>query len=440
MGFLNFDYSPLLDNFLEPLAFASLVIDVLSIIIYLPMIVSCASEYQTNHSRQSLIFLNLLFLCTASSMLDIPSSILENHTSNFELLHILLDFIMILYAFTLAVFQSLLYEVITSIRPYWKYLIKVAYFVICPVYGLSAIILSGTQYLYYYDSNGVYHRGEFWFIMYLIVVLVLSIDIIIIITQKISFQEKLALILFCIIPLIGFVVSIFVQGFSFAQTCWMITMVIIYANFYSHRVNKLAKQEAELTNSRVDVMLSQIQPHFLYNSLSAIAYLCDNEPKQAKKMILDFSDYLRGNLNSIKEPTPILFEKELQHIAFYLSLEQRRFGELLVVNYDIQAKNFLIPALTIQPLVENAVKHGLCHKDDGGTVTIASREHPDGWTVTITDDGIGFDPSAIVNDGQTHVGIDNVRARLQLQCSGSLRISSEIGKGTSAVIYIPREV
>jgi len=439
MGFSNLDYSAVLDGFLEPLAFASLVIDVLSIIIYLPLIVSCASEFHTNRSKQSTIFLILLFLCLASSVLDIPSSILENRTSNNELLHTLLDFIMIFYSFTLAVFQSLLYAVIPRKKPFWKYIVRLGY-TLCPAYGITTIILSGTEYLYYYDTNGVYHRGEFWFLMYLVVLVVLLIDIIVVSLQKISFQEKLALLLFCVIPLIGFVVSIFVQGFSFAQTCWMITMVIIYANFYSHRVNKLAKQEAELTNSRVDVMLSQIQPHFLYNSLSAIAYLCDKDPKQAKKMILDFSDYLRGNLNSIKEPTPVLFEKELQHIAFYLSLEKRRFGDMLTVKYDIEAKDFLIPALTIQPLVENAIKHGIYHKEEGGTILISSREYPDGWTVTISDDGVGFDLSAIKTDKQTHVGIDNVRARLQLQCSGTLQINSEIGKGTSAVIYIPREV
>jgi len=346
---------------------------------------------------------------------------------------------MIFYSLTLAVFQSLLFEVVPRKKPSWKIAVQCGYG-ICFIYGILTISFSGTEYLYYYDQNGVYHRGEFWFLMYLIVLVVLLIDIAVMIAQKIAFQEKLALLLFCIIPLIGFVVSIFVQGFSFAQTCWMITMVIIYANFYSHRVNKLAKQEAELINSRVDVMLTQIQPHFLYNSLSAIAYLCDKEPRTAKKMILDFSDYLRGNLDSIKEPTPIPFEKELQHIDFYLSLEQRRFGDLLTVNYDIEAKDFLIPALTIQPLVENAVKHGIYHKDEGGTITISSREYPDGWTVTIADDGVGFDVDAAKSDKQTHVGIDNVCARLQLQCSGSLQISSEPNKGTSAVIYIPREV
>jgi LytS/YehU family sensor histidine kinase len=172
---------------------------------------------------------------------------------------------------------------------------------------------------------------------------------------------------------------------------------------------ELTERKAELTQSRISIMLSQIQPHFLYNSLNSIYYLCEEDPLKAQQAIGDFSDYLRGNLDSLKRTEPVPFEQELKHIQIYLSLEKMRFDKKLNVVYDIETMDFCVPALSIQPIVENAVRYGVGKKAEGGTVMLRVKEKPDSYCITVSDDGVGFDPYETQDDGRTHVGIDNVK-------------------------------
>ena len=199
------------------------------------------------------------------------------------------------------------------------------------------------------------------------------------------------------------------------------------------------QMQKELYEAKVSLMVSQIQPHFLYNSLTSIAMMCTKDPKTARTATINFADYLRGNMNSLKQKAPVPFPQELEHLKKYLMLEQMRFGDMLRIEYDIQATDFVIPLLSVQPLVENAVKHGVGMKEDGGTVTIATREEDDCYKVIITDDGVGFDTSVPVeDDGRSHVGMENVRQRLKELCNADVIIESEIGKGTVATIRIPK--
>lgn len=203
-------------------------------------------------------------------------------------------------------------------------------------------------------------------------------------------------------------------------------------------VIKYQKLQTELLQSRISIMVSQIQPHFLYNSLTSIAMLCEKNPKMAKTATIEFADYLRGNMNSLKEKNPVPFSNELKHLKTYLSLEKMRFGEDLNIVYDIQASDFMIPSLTVQPLVENAVKHGVGMKDDGGTVTIATREDEKTYQVIITDDGVGFDVNEKKNDGRQHVGMENCKSRLKEMVNGEVIITSKRGEGTVSKIIIPK--
>ncbi len=198
------------------------------------------------------------------------------------------------------------------------------------------------------------------------------------------------------------------------------------------------KLKAELAESRISIMLSQIQPHFLYNCLNSIYYLCEKNPKAAKTAISEFSNYLRGNMSSLTSTSPIPFYKELDHLKNYLALEKMRFDDTLKVEWDIHTKDFMIPALTVQPLVENAVKHGICKSENGGTVRISTAESERFYEVEVTDNGEGFDNSEVSADGKAHTGIENVRNRLEKMCGGELIITSEKGKGTTALIRIPK--
>ena len=200
---------------------------------------------------------------------------------------------------------------------------------------------------------------------------------------------------------------------------------------------KNKKLKEELEQSRISVMLSQIQPHFIYNTLGTIGEFCEDEPQKAAELVQKFSLYLRGNFTELDNPMPIRVSREMEHVRHYADIEQIRFPDMKVT-YDIQADNFLIPALTVQPLVENAIKHGLMGLECGGTVNISCYESDNYYEICVKDNGVGFDDS-VMDDGKKHIGIKNVRKRIENMCGGTLTIDSIIGKGTIAVIRIPKE-
>ena len=196
--------------------------------------------------------------------------------------------------------------------------------------------------------------------------------------------------------------------------------------------------ELKLQESHISIMLSQIQPHFLYNTLNSIYQLCETNPMLARSMVNSFSEYLRNNLSTLEETGLISFETELSHIKTYLEIEKIRFEDTLEIEYDIQCVDFSLPVLTVQPIVENAVKHGTSKKRGGGKVLISTLADKENYIIKVSDTGCGFDPSKPKNDGKRHVGIENVRQRLSNMCGGSLTIESEVGVGTLATIKIPK--
>lgn len=218
----------------------------------------------------------------------------------------------------------------------------------------------------------------------------------------------------------------------------VVHLIFLLKKQYQEKL-RYRQMEKELYEARVSVMVSQIQPHFLYNSLTSIAMMCTKNPQKAKEATINFADYLRGNMNSLKETRPVPFTSELEHLKKYLMLEQLRFGDMLKIDYHIETVDFRLPLLTVQPLVENAVKHGVGMKENGGTVTISTLQQEDCFKIIISDNGVGFDTDKTKSDGAKHVGIQNVRQRLKDMCGGRIEINSEPGKGTTAVIIIPKE-
>ena len=196
--------------------------------------------------------------------------------------------------------------------------------------------------------------------------------------------------------------------------------------------------EAQLKESRISIMLSQIQPHFIYNTLGTIERMCLKDPEKAFDLVRNFSLYLRGNFSELDSVAPIRFAEELKHVEYYVNIEKVRFPDMHIV-YDVEATEFVLPALSVQPLVENAIKHGLMRLETGGTVVIHSYETPTHFCVAVTDDGVGFDTSLPI-DEKKHVGLRNIRGRLKAMVDGDLILESTPGVGTKAVIMIPKEV
>lgn len=201
---------------------------------------------------------------------------------------------------------------------------------------------------------------------------------------------------------------------------------------------KTAELSKELAETNMSLMLSQIQPHFLYNALNTIKYLTKKDPKTAESVIVNFSNYLRTNMDSLSQREPVPFKDELNHIKNYVAIELLRFEDRLNIVYDLKSTNFVLPALTIQPLVENAIKHGINQKVDGGTVTISTNEDKKNFYVRITDDGVGYDLSTLPDNSRSHIGLINITTRLKTMLSAEVNIESKLGYGTTVLITIPK--
>ena len=195
---------------------------------------------------------------------------------------------------------------------------------------------------------------------------------------------------------------------------------------------------AQLADSRIATMMSQIRPHFIYNTLGSIEQLCKLDPPKAGELVHNFAKYLRGNFGELDNPKPILMSQEMEHVHYYISIENVRFPDM-TFTFEMNSDDFHIPALTVQPIVENAIKHGLMKLQKGGTIHVATYETDTEYCISVEDDGVGFDTSALLDD-RKHLGLRNIRERLKVMVNGTLEIESEIGVGTKVVVKIPKEV
>ncbi|MBR1747789.1 MAG: histidine kinase, partial [Clostridia bacterium] len=194
-------------------------------------------------------------------------------------------------------------------------------------------------------------------------------------------------------------------------------------------------EKALQAEQRIQIMMSQIQPHFLYNTLSTIQALCRIDPEKAFVITEKFGAYLRSNIDFLSSPNLIPLRKELEHTRIYAEIEMTRFPNISVT-YDVEEEDFPIPALTIQPLVENAIRHGVrvCQK---GKVSVRVYREGDFRMIVISDNGKGFDINQVQDSGKAHIGIQNVRERIEKMCGGRMEIESVIGEGTTIRLILP---
>lgn len=188
---------------------------------------------------------------------------------------------------------------------------------------------------------------------------------------------------------------------------------------------------------------SQIKPHFIFNTLNSIISFCRTDPEKARELLINFSSYLRRSFDFKDLENPITLEKELDLVKAYLAIEQARFPQKLKIEYKlISDLNITVPPLILQPIVENAIRHGLMNKPSMGTVTISSELKGKQAVFKITDDGIGIPKEKIplLLDGKLSnvgIGINNINRRLKSIYGYGLIIESEINEGTTVYIKIP---
>lgn len=211
--------------------------------------------------------------------------------------------------------------------------------------------------------------------------------------------------------------------------------VIINIQNKENEINSIIKE------NKMQITASQVKPHFIFNALTTIQYLCKTDPKSAEQTVSHLAKYIRTNMESVDNNTLIPFQSELDHLQNYLYIEKLRYDDRLDIKYNIEVPtDFLIPFFSIQPLVENAIRHGIAKRENGGTVTISAYEKDNSYIIKIIDNGIGFNPKKRLYDGKQHFGLEIVRSRIEGLCGGKFTIESLVGIGTTSIIQLPKNL
>ncbi len=293
----------------------------------------------------------------------------------------------------------------------------------------------------FFNEDNHFAGGPLRYTCLIISIILLIYNIVVIVMEFKKEKKKNIFIPMLLTALV--VAGIFADIFSNENVTYRvdyITIMIVAATVFYYiwlHIQFVYRHESDLlAQQKIQIALSQIKPHFIYNTLNAIQDI-DDMPDDAREAIVDFSKYLRENLDFLTASNLIPFSKELEHVKKYVNLEKLRFGDKINVVFDLQASDFLIPSLSLQMVVENAIKHGITKKYEGGTVKITTSEKDNKIFIIVEDDGVGFDVNKVIGDN--HLGFKNSRERLRHFVDGDLVIESEVNKGTIVNIIIPKQ-
>ena len=258
-------------------------------------------------------------------------------------------------------------------------------------------------------------------------------------------------LLVAIVPMtVALIIQLFVDVFPLLDICMILSVLSMYSFVLSDQIEQdrlhqqeIARQQLEIANQRANIMVLQMRPHFIYNTMTSIYCLCNQDPQLARQVVMDFTTYLRNNFTAIASAAPIPFASELEHTRAYLAVEQALYEDSLFVDYDTPHTFFRVPPLTLQPIVENAVKHGRDPYAGAFHISIRTRKTDSGSEIVVADNGVGFDSADNgvgfdpADDGEPHIALKNIRQRLEIMCGGSLDIAPNDGGGTVVTVTIP---
>jgi len=236
-----------------------------------------------------------------------------------------------------------------------------------------------------------------------------------------------------------YVIQVPIRGLHISSLMDYFVICFFYNDDAVKQSRTLVDKEKVVSSQRIDIMRSQIQPHFIFNALNTICFLCRKDPELAEKATKNFASYLRMNINSIGNSSMVPFNKELEHVKTYVELEKLRFSDKIEVVFDTEYVDFNIPPLALQPIVENAIKHGFGKNKTSLLIRISSKLEGNTIVVKVIDNGVGFDINTVDFGDGTHIGIQNVKNRMVEIAGGSLEIYSLVGTGTMATFKLPVE-
>lgn len=236
------------------------------------------------------------------------------------------------------------------------------------------------------------------------------------------------------------IMEILVTCFMFICSYLLAKVLIQYGQ---DNLATLIKSNEEAMNNELAFLQAQIKPHFLYNAINTMVSLCYTDSEKAAKLLVNFSKYLRLIFDFDHKLMRVTLEREIEVIKAYVEIEKARFGELINVEYDIDSEllSMEIPSFCIQPLVENAIKHGLCKKDAGGTVFISAQKSEEILIIKVSDTGIGMPEERLdklrnIENESEGVGFFNVCRRVKGWKNAQIDIQSTEGKGTVVTVKI----
>ena len=296
-----------------------------------------------------------------------------------------------------------------------------------------------TKALYYFDEQNYYHRGQYYWVWYYATIISFAFITIVFIAlhKKINSFLVRVISLAAIIPLIAFICNFAYIGISFNNISVSITALLVFMLYEKHRTAVFIRNANELENKRYDLMKAQIKPHFINNAMVAIQELCYEDPEKAAELINHFTRYLRNNIDVTNGTALIPVEKEIAAVKEYLALEYADTEKKFRFEFNLGCTSFQVPALSIETLVENAVKHGINRYSESSRVILTTYEDKTNYYVVLKDNGVGFDTNEETL-GKGGIGLKNTISRLEITCGGSLDIDRRDG-WTVVKITIPQK-
>ena len=330
-------------------------------------------------------------------------------------------------------------------------------------WGLYAALLPSAPFTGVIDfiaGESRYLRGPLYFLVMVPLIIILLLNLAGAFRRRSRLSRKIFLgFLVALLPMIAsLTANMFFDALPLFDVSFVTSAMVMYSFVLSDQIaqdlrhqQEIARQQQEIAQQKASIMVLQMRPHFIYNTMTSIYCLCQQDPDLAQKLTLNFTTYLRRNLNAIASAEPIPFSMELEHTRAYLAVEEAQYEDSLSVVYDTPHVMFRLPPLTLQPLVENAVKHGRDPWTGPLHITIRTRKTDTGSEIVIADDGRGFQEegdngtpdaasrsgSAGRDDGENHFALKNIRQRLEAMCGGSLTIAPREGGGTLVTVSIP---
>ncbi len=304
-----------------------------------------------------------------------------------------------------------------------------------------------THLFYYAAQDGMFSRGPWYPLAIAPMDVMMLLNLAGVIRRRRLISGKyFRIFLIYLVPLSA---SMVVHTFLYIPMFFYVGLVIstfsMFAIILMDQVDQYLRQSQEIAAQRARITVLQMRPHFIFNTMMALYSLCGISPEKAQKVMLNFTTYLRKNFSAIASDHTIPFSEEIAHARAYLAVEEAMYEDSLLVEFDTPHTHFRVPPLILQPIVENAVKHGMDpDRPDPLQITVRTKETDSGWEIIVEDNGSGFRTPADDSPGSRasadddpHIALDNIRQRLKMMCGGNITIMPRAEGGTVIQVTIP---